>query len=132
MLATQILGCATIGNKIGEAIVPALVGQTMGIMATSSVFYARESRWPQNIDELRAFVEKNKLGSLDMSEGKIPTIPITHPRFDGTKFTTLPNGDLEVKLANYQEVGELTFTVSKPKMPEKQPEILGPSHKGTP
>ncbi len=116
ILASQILGCAIVGNMIGKDLVPAIIAQTMGITIPSKVFYKYENRWPQNIDELRTFAEKNKLDKLDkidMPKTDIPIIPITHPRFDGAKFTTLPDGDLEVKLVDYQGWGEWAFKISK-------------------
>ncbi|OFW86393.1 MAG: hypothetical protein A2794_01455 [Alphaproteobacteria bacterium RIFCSPHIGHO2_01_FULL_40_8] len=123
MLATQILGCATISNKLGEAVATVYLAQTMDIIITSNIFYACENHWPQNIDELRTFAEKNKLDldklGLDKSKKEIPIIPISHPRFDGTKFTTLLNGDLEVKLNKYQKFDEVTFTVPKSEAKKK-------------
>lgn len=82
-----------------------VVIETCSVTIPSFAFYAKNNRWPNNIDELRSFSKANIGGAEELKKKddsiEMEMILLSDSRFDDTKFETLPNGDLRITLQGY-------------------------------
>lgn len=79
--------------------------ETCSVTIPSFAFYAKNNRWPNNIDELRSFSKANLEGVEELKKKDASTeteiFLLSDSRFDDAEFETLPNGDLRITLQGY-------------------------------
>ena len=107
----------TLGGCINENSIEPVVGIKLGVITT--VYYARNGRWPESLDELRSLDSQERRPTLQyLGPNKLEPLP--WKELEGkVVFNPMPDGGLTITLYSIDEISRtnampMVFSIPKP------------------